>query len=126
MLTSLEGGIPFVAATGLTALLVSTASTFKLAFAAEDAPELVVGLAKALSDNLQGQSLLLRARVVFALLGVGAGVAVYHAFTGGPRAGRTSGESPHPLSRHDDDHHPPHTTGNFPRHKLTMNMITFA
>ena len=91
ILPSFEG-LPYIAATGLTALLISTASSFKLAFAAEDVPELVVGLAKALNDNFQGQSLLLRARVVFALLGIATSAAIYHSRTGGPRAARTSGK----------------------------------
>ncbi|KEY67315.1 hypothetical protein S7711_04567 [Stachybotrys chartarum IBT 7711] len=70
-------GLPLVVITTLTSVLISAAFSFKLAFTAEDSPELVVGLVKTLSDNFQGQSLLSRARLVFFLLGVVYAVGIY-------------------------------------------------
>jgi ethanolamine phosphate transferase 2 subunit G len=83
-------GLPYVVSTGLTSLLISTALSFKLAFTVEDAPELVVGVAKVLHSMFQGQSLLFRARLVFALISVSAVVATYRSLMGGPRAAFTS------------------------------------
>lgn len=85
-------GLPYVAITGITSVLVSAAFSFKLAFTAEDAPELVVGIARTLHDHFQGHSLLLRARIVFAVLTLLVGVGVYNAIRGGQRASRTSGK----------------------------------
>ncbi|KAF4506391.1 hypothetical protein G6O67_006481 [Ophiocordyceps sinensis] len=76
MLVDLRG-IPVVVASSLSLSLVMAAFTFKLAFTAEAAPELVAGLAKKLNDSLEGPSLTSRARVVFMLMTVLAGVAVY-------------------------------------------------
>lgn len=92
------GGIPFVAVTGLTSLLVSSAFSFKLAFAAEDSPELVVGFAKTLSDMFSGQTLLTRARIVFVLIAALSGLAVYNALTGSRRAVKSSCEFYPPLN----------------------------
>ncbi|KAI9147943.1 GPI ethanolamine phosphate transferase [Paramyrothecium foliicola] len=69
--------LPFLVATGLTTMLATTAFTFKLAFTAEDAPELVKGFVKLLYETSRGQSLLLRARVVFMLMFLLGGCAVY-------------------------------------------------
>lgn len=87
-------GLPFFAITGVTSLLVSSAFSFKLAFAAEDAPELVVGSLKMLNDTFSGQTLVSRARVVFALLSVLTTFALYSALTGPPRAVKSSCTSP--------------------------------
>jgi ethanolaminephosphotransferase len=97
ILPGLLDGLPYTAATSLTALLVSSAFAFKLAFTAEDAPELVSGFAEELLRIFGGQSLLFRARLVFALLGVCAAFGVYRSLTGSPRAVRASGKSPSPL-----------------------------
>lgn len=85
-------GLPLVAVTGLTSILVSSAFSFKLAFTAEDSPELVVGFAKTISDTFAGQTLLSRARIVFALLTALSGFAIYRSFTGPPRAVDPSGK----------------------------------
>lgn len=45
--------------------LATAAITFKLAFTSEDSPELMAGLAKSMSNNELGVSLVLRARIVF-------------------------------------------------------------
>lgn len=76
-------GIPAVVALSLTLLLVSAAFIFKLAFTAEDAPELVAGLAKRLNEALRGPSLTSRARIVFLLMAVLAAVAMYQRNRGG-------------------------------------------
>ncbi|CAG9993371.1 unnamed protein product [Clonostachys byssicola] len=89
ILASLDG-LPYVISTGLSSFLVSAAFSFKLAFTAEDAPELVVGFAKAVYDMFQGQTLLFRARLVFALLSITGVWATYRSIVGGPRASRTS------------------------------------
>ena len=83
--------LPLVAVTAATSVLVTSAFAFKLAFTGEDAPELVVGVAKMLHDTFQGQSLLLRARIVFGIISALVVVGVYHAMTGGPKAARSSG-----------------------------------
>lgn len=82
MLPALES-IPFIAATSITSVLISSAFTFKLAFTAADAPELVVGFAKTLNDKFEGQSLLWRARVVFIVLGLLAAFAIARGVSGG-------------------------------------------
>lgn len=86
-------GVPAVAALSLTFALVSTGFTFKLAFAAEDAPELVQGLARSLNDAVAGSSLITRARLVFLLLAMLAAVAVYQRQTS-DRQVMPSGDSP--------------------------------
>ncbi|ATY59571.1 GPI ethanolamine phosphate transferase 2 [Cordyceps militaris] len=85
MLPSLES-IPFVAATSITSVLISSAFTFKLAFTAADAPELVVGFVKTLNDKFEGQSLLWRARVVFIVLGLLSTFAIVRGVSGGRHA----------------------------------------
>lgn len=94
MLVDLRG-IPVVVASSLSLSLVMAAFTFKLAFTAEAAPELVAGLAKKLNDSLEGPSLTSRARVVFMLMTVLAGVAVYQRKRG-RRHVMPSGKPPHP------------------------------
>ncbi|KND91489.1 GPI ethanolamine phosphate transferase 2 [Tolypocladium ophioglossoides CBS 100239] len=69
VLASLNG-LPFIVAASLTTALILSSFTFKLAFTTEDAPELVAGFAKTVNDVFEGQTLLSRARVVFALLAV--------------------------------------------------------
>lgn len=83
-------GLPYVAATGIASLLVSSAFSFKLAFTTEDAPELVVGFAKTLSSLFTGQSLVSRARIVFALVTALTAFAVYRSLTGPRRAAKSS------------------------------------
>ncbi|OAA34419.1 Alkaline-phosphatase-like, core domain protein [Metarhizium rileyi] len=78
--------LPYVAITSVTSVLVSSAFTFKLAFTAEDAPELVTGFAKNINDTFHGQSLLSRARVVFAVLLLLSSFAIYQASKGGSKA----------------------------------------
>ncbi|OAQ95849.1 hypothetical protein LLEC1_00272 [Akanthomyces lecanii] len=85
MLPSLES-IPFIAATSITSVLISSAFTFKLAFTAADAPELVVGFAKTLNDKFEGQSLLWRARVVFTVLSLLSIFAMVRGVSGGRHA----------------------------------------
>ncbi|TQV92331.1 hypothetical protein V2A60_007020 [Cordyceps javanica] len=85
MLPSLES-IPSIAATSSTSVLISSAFTFKLAFTAADAPELVVGFAKTLNDKFEGQSLLWRARVVFIVLGLLSAFAIVRGVAGGRHA----------------------------------------
>ncbi|KAM3462841.1 hypothetical protein MY5147_006860 [Beauveria neobassiana] len=85
MLPSLES-IPVIASTSITSVLISSAFTFKLAFTAADAPELVVGFAKTLNDKFEGQSLLWRARVVFIVLGLLSVFAIARGVSGGRHA----------------------------------------
>ncbi|PNY29776.1 GPI ethanolamine phosphate transferase 2 [Tolypocladium capitatum] len=88
-------GLPFIVATSLTSVLVSSTFAFKLAFTAEDAPELIAGFAKTLHDKFEGQTLLSRAHVVFAALAVLTACAVYLGSKGG-RYAKSSGKS-HPI-----------------------------
>lgn len=76
-------GVPFVLTTSVTSVLLSSAFTFKLAFTAADAPELIVGFAKTINDRFEGQSLLWRARVVFICLGALSVFAVVRGISGG-------------------------------------------
>ncbi|KAG6120829.1 hypothetical protein E4U13_005848 [Claviceps humidiphila] len=78
--------VPYLAVTSFTSVLVSSAFAFKLAFTAEDAPELVTGFAKTLNEVFYGQSLPSRARLVFLLLAAVACFAVYQALRGGTKA----------------------------------------
>lgn len=80
-------GLPYIAATSLTSVLVSSAFSFKLDFTSEDAPELVVGFAQSLNEMFQGQSLLWRARTVFILIAVLGAYGVFRLLTAG-RDGR--------------------------------------
>ncbi|PHH92552.1 hypothetical protein CDD83_6831 [Cordyceps sp. RAO-2017] len=79
-------GLPKPVSASLACALVSAAFTFKLAFTAEDAPELVLGLTKKLNDALKGPSLISRARVVFLLLAALALFALYQGRRGGGRS----------------------------------------
>ncbi|UKZ53563.1 hypothetical protein TrVGV298_007356 [Trichoderma virens] len=85
-------GLPYILATSLMPAVFLSTFTFKLAFTAEDAPELVVGFARDLLDIFQGPSLIFRARIIFGLLAVLYGFAIYRAKTGGPRASQSSVE----------------------------------
>ena len=85
MLPTLER-IPFIAATSITSVLISSAYSFKLAFTGQDAPELVVGFARRLHDIFEGQSLLWRARVVFLVLASLSCLGIYSALSGGRHA----------------------------------------
>ncbi|UNI16291.1 major facilitator super transporter protein, variant 2 [Purpureocillium takamizusanense] len=89
-------GLPFILATSATSVLVSAAFAFKLAFTAEDAPELVTGFAKALNVRFEGQSLLSRARMVFAVLSLLVVFAAYQSGRGGRHA-RSSARLLHHL-----------------------------
>ncbi|KAG5947831.1 hypothetical protein E4U60_002608 [Claviceps pazoutovae] len=77
--------VPYLAVTSFTSVLASSAFAFKLAFTAEDAPELVTGFAKTLNEVFCGQSLPSRARFVFLLLAAVACFAVYQARRGGAK-----------------------------------------
>ncbi|KAL6864327.1 alkaline phosphatase-like protein [Trichoderma novae-zelandiae] len=90
-------GMPYILATSLMPALFLATFTFKLAFTAEDAPELVVGFARNLLDIFQGPTLLLRARIIFGLLAALLGFAIYRAKTGAPRAAQSSVELSHHL-----------------------------
>jgi ethanolaminephosphotransferase len=85
MLPNLER-IPFIAATSITSVLISSAYSFKLAFTAQDAPELIVGFARKLHDIFDGQSLLWRARVVFLALAALSSLGIYSTLSGGRHA----------------------------------------
>ncbi|KAH7308203.1 alkaline-phosphatase-like protein [Stachybotrys elegans] len=89
--------LPFLLASSITAILASVAFSFKLAFTAEDAPELVVGFAKALSDTLQGQSLLVRARLVFFFLSALYAFAIYRALSRRERSSASTANLLHQL-----------------------------
>ncbi|KAG6167513.1 hypothetical protein E4U51_002828 [Claviceps purpurea] len=78
--------VPYLVVTSFTSVLASSAFAFKLAFTAEDAPELVTGFAKTLNEVFYGQSLTSRARLVFLLLAVVACFAVYQARRGDAKA----------------------------------------
>ncbi|TRX91324.1 hypothetical protein FHL15_007746 [Xylaria flabelliformis] len=58
-------GIPTVISGSVVAGVVTSAVSFKLTFTKEDAPELVVGLARILADFFDGPSLATQARAVF-------------------------------------------------------------
>ncbi|RFU72252.1 hypothetical protein TARUN_10006 [Trichoderma arundinaceum] len=92
-----SSGLPYILATSLMPALFLATFTFKLAFTAEDAPELVVGFAHNLLDIFQGPSLILRARIIFGILAALYGLAIYRAKTGGPRASQSSSELVHHL-----------------------------
>lgn len=62
--------MPFVITAPLASLLVAIAFKFKVAFTAEDAPELVIGTIELLNNTFSGHSLVFLARLVFSLLGV--------------------------------------------------------
>lgn len=96
MLPNLDA-IPFIAATSITSVLISSAYSFKLAFTAQDAPELVVGFARRLHDVFDGQSLLWRARVVFLVLAALSYLAIYRSFAG-TRHARSSARLLHELT----------------------------
>ncbi|OAA59355.1 Alkaline-phosphatase-like, core domain protein [Cordyceps fumosorosea ARSEF 2679] len=96
MLPSLEG-IPFIAATSVTSVLISSAFTFKLAFTTADAPELVVGFTRTLHDKFEGQSLLWRARIVFLVLGLLASFAIVRGVSGRRRQPRAASRVLHEL-----------------------------
>lgn len=83
--------LPFAVAAGLASILVTSAFSFKLAFTAEDSPELIKGFCEVLLDLFHGQSLLVRARLVFTLLGASAAYAVYSSLSGGARGASVSG-----------------------------------
>ncbi|KAG5929377.1 hypothetical protein E4U42_006117 [Claviceps africana] len=87
--------VPYIVVTSITSLIASSAFAFKLAFTAEDAPELVTGFAKRLNETFHGQSLISRARVVFVLLAIVACFAVSQA-----RRGRSKAVSSAQLLHH--------------------------
>ncbi|KAI0554200.1 alkaline-phosphatase-like protein [Xylaria curta] len=62
-------GIPTVISGSVVAGVVTSAVSFKLTFTKQDAPELVVGLARILADFFDGPSLVTQARAVF--MGIG-------------------------------------------------------
>lgn len=73
-------GMPSTLSFGIALFLVGSASTFKLAFTHEDAPELVIDSLEQANAAFHGLSLVFRARIVFIGLGGTAGYALYHAF----------------------------------------------
>lgn len=91
---------PIVAALSAGILLLASLS-FKLAFTAEDAPEVVVGFSQRLHSMLPAQSLVLRAQIVFTILSGLAAYAVYRAKSGRTHKIASPGTaiSPGPLFR---------------------------
>ena len=75
-------GVPWVVSLPWVSALVSLAFSFKLAFANEDAPELVTGVARALLHSLGSFSLVSRARAVFLGLVITSAYPVYRLATG--------------------------------------------
>ncbi|KAM0334099.1 hypothetical protein ACHAQA_001119 [Verticillium albo-atrum] len=71
-------GVPRMISFGVALFLVFSASTFKLAFTHEDAPELLVGSIDDINTALQGLSLVTRARIVFFGLAATASYGLYH------------------------------------------------
>ncbi|KAI1766036.1 alkaline phosphatase-like protein [Hypoxylon sp. FL1150] len=80
------GNIPTAISGSVVVGLVTSALSFKLAFANEDAPELVVGFARALSNMFDGPSLMNRARAVFLGLGLTSLYPLYNIFGPGTKA----------------------------------------
>lgn len=72
--------------------LVISAISFKLAFANEDAPELVVGFARTLVHVFDGPSLMNRARAVFLGLGLTSLYPLYTIFVQGSKASKAEGK----------------------------------
>ncbi|KAI0378756.1 alkaline phosphatase-like protein [Hypomontagnella monticulosa] len=68
--------------------LVTSAVSFKLAFAKEDAPELVIGFARTLVNAFDGPSLMNRARAVFLGLGLTSLYPLYTIFVQGSKASK--------------------------------------
>ncbi|KAI1821782.1 alkaline-phosphatase-like protein [Xylaria intraflava] len=65
-------GVPTVISGSMISGVVTSAVSFKLAFTKQDAPELVIGLAKFLADLFEGPSLVTQARTVFMGIGLAA------------------------------------------------------
>lgn len=86
------GDIPVAISGSVVAGLVTSAISFKLAFTKEDAPELVVGLAKTLADIFDGPSLVNRARAVFLGLGLTSILPLYSLLLSGNKSSREKGE----------------------------------
>ena len=104
---SLPRSVSYAGATGL----VLAGLTFKVAFTNEDAPELVVGVARTLLDMdlAQGASLVTRAKTVFFGLGLAMVVAVGMALLGKwRRSGSQSRTSTAVVSPADGKHTHPH------------------
>ncbi|OLN81583.1 GPI ethanolamine phosphate transferase 2 [Colletotrichum chlorophyti] len=74
-------GIPPALSAIISAALVLSAFTFKVAFTHEDAPELIIGVPATVNVAFQGLSLVTRARIVFAGISVTAGYSSYLALT---------------------------------------------
>lgn len=85
-------GIPPPIVTFFTAVLTTSALAFKLAFTAEDAPELDIDFAKVIQGLYHTQSLVFQARIVFVLISAGTLFAVFRSLTGGRRTAKASGE----------------------------------
>ncbi|KAI1429342.1 alkaline-phosphatase-like protein [Xylaria sp. FL1777] len=73
-LTSNLDGVPTIISGSVVAGVVTSAVSFKLTFTKQDAPEVVVGLARFVADLFDGPSLVTQARAVF--MGIGL-VAIY-------------------------------------------------
>jgi ethanolaminephosphotransferase len=91
-------GIPPIIATFFTAILTTAALSFKLAFTAEDAPELNIDFTKVIQGIYYKQSLVGQARIVFALLSACAAFAAIRSLTGGRRTAKASGKALLPSS----------------------------
>lgn len=81
-------GMPSALSFAIALVLVVSASTFKLAFTHEDAPELVVESLGRVNTALQGLSLVTRARITFVGLGGTAVYAIYRVFRKTDNAGQ--------------------------------------
>jgi hypothetical protein len=77
-----KGVLPTAIATPLVIGLVTSAVSFKIAFASEDAPEIVTGFVQNLLRLIEGPSLLARARVVFLTLMASSLYPLYLSVTG--------------------------------------------
>lgn len=89
-------GVPPPVVTLFTAYLTISALAFKLAFTAEDAPELNIEIIRTLQGLYQTQSLVYQAKIVFALISACAVFAVFRSLTGGRSTAKASGKAPYP------------------------------
>jgi ethanolamine phosphate transferase 2 subunit G len=77
---------------GITGLILM-AFIFKLAFAKEDAPELVLGWVARVEEVAAGTPLLARARALFIALGIAAGAVIFYGITRRKLSTKTPGQS---------------------------------
>jgi ethanolaminephosphotransferase len=73
--------LPRLASVAIATALASASFTFKLAFTFEDSPELMIGPALYVVENDLGISLVTRARVVFAFIGIASVYSIFASFS---------------------------------------------